>query len=128
MSLPDVRIKIADGGTGATSGSSENVHAKIGVCSLGAPNTVYEFNDPDTARSTLGVGPLVQDGAYALSVAGGPCIFVPVNPSIAGTVGAVTRQVDPTTTNTFLVSGAPNDDYQTVVRFLTGVAQVGTPP
>ena len=66
MGIPDVKIRIADGGTGATSGSSENVHAKIGVCSLGVPNTVYAFNDKDTMRSTLGVGPLVQDGASPL--------------------------------------------------------------
>jgi hypothetical protein len=125
MGIPDVKIKVSDGGTGATSGSSENVHAKIGVCSLGIPNTVYAFNDKDTMRVTLGVGPLVQDGAYGLDVAGGPCLFVPVTASIAGTNGAVTRQVDASVGGTFAVTGAPNDDYQIIVRFILGAATVG---
>jgi len=122
MGLPDVKIKIADGGTGATSASSENVHAKVGVCSLGNANTIYAFNDKDTMRGTLGVGPLVQDGAYALDVAGGPCLFVPVNASVPGSNGAVTRQVDPTTTSTFAATGTPNDDYAVVAQFTSSPA------
>jgi hypothetical protein len=89
MALPDATLTILDGALGQLPGSNANVFVKLGICSAGLPNTLYSFTDTTLAQQSLGQGPLVEAMADTLSVAGGPVLAMPLNPTTAGTVGVV---------------------------------------
>ena len=88
--MADINVTILDGQLGLVSAVGDNAIAHLGVCSQGAPNTVYGVGSIPFATATLGVGTLVEDVADTISVAGA-CYGVPVNPSVAGSVGSVTQ-------------------------------------
>ena len=116
MALPDVTFTIQDGQLGTVPSSVANASVKIGVCAGGTPNTLYSFSDNKTLVDTLIQGQAVEAAAATLSVAGGPVYVMPVNASVAGSVGSV-AQVG-TGTGTVTPSLAP---AQTVaVRIATG--------
>lgn len=90
MPIPSVIQTITDGALGIVQPSGANTQVKIGVCSRGIVNTVQSFSDVTLMKNALGRGPMVEAGALAMK--SGPVIFVPVNPSVAGAVGAVTQE------------------------------------
>ena len=124
MALPGVPMTVADGALGLAGSNPENLHAKIGVSSLGTANTVYSLGDQTTAKATLGAGPLAEDCAFHLAVAGGPVLAVPVAASNAGTIGTVTR-VGTSPTPGLAATGSPRDKYTVIGRIVAGGA-VGT--
>lgn len=124
MTLPDVTVSITDGALGLSAGALEGLHAKIGVSSTGTANTVYSFGDQTTAKNTLGAGPLVEDTAFHLAVAGGPMLAVPVAASNVGTVGTITR-VGTSPNPGLTTSGTPRDKYDVIALMVAG-GVVGT--
>ena len=100
MAIPDVSVTVQDGKLGIAPANSNQTQLKIGVSMLGLANTIYPLSDVSTTATTLGKGgPLAEATALALAtqvnsglaVQGGPVYAVPVNPSVAGTVSAVTK-------------------------------------
>ena len=85
-----IQFNILDGQLGQLPASIANAVLHAGVCANGAPNTVYGLGDPSTASSTLGPGPLTENAADTISVAGA-CFACPINPSVAGSMGSVTH-------------------------------------
>jgi hypothetical protein len=120
MSLPEVVQTIRDNALGIVAENIDSVHAKLGVCSRGVPNTLYSFSDQKTLVDTLGTGPLVEAAAHALAVAGGRVYCVPINPSVPGTItgpeGGIPMQ------GTIVLSGSPTDAFEGVIR----IVQTGT--
>lgn len=124
MPLPDVTETIRDGALGIVSQNSDNIQVKLGISTLGAPNTLYGFSSVQQAVATLGVGPLVEAVAHSLSVAGGPVYAMPISGSVAGVAGSVTHTG--TGTATLAVSGTPNDSYSVQVNIISGAALLST--
>ncbi len=89
--LNDVTITIQDGALGQVPASVAGAQLKVGVCSAGIVGTMYTISDIGTAQNQLGQGPLVDAISYTLSTAGGPVYAMPINPSSAGSAGAVTH-------------------------------------
>jgi hypothetical protein len=124
MAIPGIALSISDGALGLVPNNTDNVHVKLGSCSLGTVGTVYSFSDITTLKNTLGVGPLVEAAAHALAVAGGPVLCVPVTCSTAGAAGSITKSG---TGGTVTVAGAAKDDYAVVVTVIqAGILGAGT--
>ena len=121
MALPDVTVTVSDGALGLAGANPDNLHAKLGVSSLGTANTVYAFSDITTLRTTLGSGPLVEALASHLAFPGGPVLAVPVAASNVGTVGTVTR-VGTSPSPGLATTGTPRDKYDVVARVIAGGA------
>lgn len=129
MAIPDVTLSIKDGQLGILPEDTSGLSVKLGISSLGDPNTIYSFSDKADLIETLGQGPLVEAAAYHLDVSGQPVLVVPVQPSIAGTIGDVTKEGDGTGSlaasktnpprSTITVSGDSDDDYEVVVEITT---------
>jgi hypothetical protein len=118
MSLPEVVQTIRDNALGIVAENIDSVHAKLGVCSRGVPNTLYSFSDQKTLVDTLGTGPLVEAAAHALAVAGGQVYCVPIYPSVPGVT-----QGPPASgpmMGTISISGSPTDSFQGVIQIVQG--------
>lgn len=85
MSLPGISITINPNGLRQLAASGANLSVKLGVCTLGAPNTIYQFADPATAIAALGTGPLVEAVVDTLALAG-QVIAVPISGNGPGAV------------------------------------------
>ena len=119
MAIPEATLAIKDGALGAVPANVNGTQAILGVCSTGTVDTVYEFGDPQTMKETLGTGPLVDQAAHVLSVAGGPVICVRITGSVAGTVGSVT--LAGTGLSVLTTTGSvPLDSYQAAIKIITG--------
>jgi hypothetical protein len=119
MAIPYVNVNILDGQLGVVLPLPEGESAKVGVSSAGTANTIYSANKPQAVKDQLGVGPLVQSGAYHVDVSRRTTYFVPLTSSIAGTNGTVTQVGGgPALT----VTGAPRDDYSFVIKITKGGA------
>ncbi len=86
--LPDVTLKIQDGGLGIVPGNASRTCAKLGISAGGTANTLYAFGDKNTAIGTLVAGPLLEAVCDTLDIAGGPVLAMPLNPSGAGSIGS----------------------------------------
>ena len=106
MALPSITLTVLSNGLGQLPASSANVCTKLGICSVGIPNTLYPEADVSTAQTQLGAGPLVEAVVDSLIVAGGTVVAVPLNPSTPGTLGAVDA-TGATGTGVVTVSSAP---------------------
>lgn len=124
MSLPKLTQNVADGGLGITPSSPANVVAFLGVCSVGAANTVRQFNGPNVkaVKDALGTGPLSEALAHVLEVSGGPHIAVPVTGSVAGAAGVVAHVG--TGTSVMTVTGAAKDAYEVIVQITRAAASL----
>jgi hypothetical protein len=116
MPTPEVSTTIRDNALGIVANNPDSVHAKIGVCSLGTPNTIYSFADQKALVDTLGSGPLVEATAHALAVAGGQVLCVPVNASVSGTI----QPPAASSGSNVSVTGTPLDAYKGIVQIMQG--------
>lgn len=119
MALSKVNINVSDGNLGQVSPSGAENAVHFGVCTKGTPGQLYVFNSLNNITSKLGYGSGAEAVAYALAVAGGPVSFVPVEPSLSGSIGSVTHvgsgtaTITPTAvpvkqiTITYVATGAP---------------------
>jgi hypothetical protein len=117
MPIPEISTSIRDNALGIVAENPDGVHAKVGVCSNGTPNTLYSFADQKTLADTLGTGPLVEAAAHALAVAGGQVLCVPVNAS-PGTIQG--PPAPPPTQSAVNITGAPLGEYQGVIQIAPG--------
>lgn len=85
-----ITFNILDGNLGQVPASIANAIMQVGVCANGTVNSVYALSSPSMASSTLGPGPLTENVADTINVAGA-CYACPVNPSVAGSMGSVTH-------------------------------------
>ncbi|MBI2392818.1 MAG: hypothetical protein HYV09_24750 [Deltaproteobacteria bacterium] len=124
-SIPDVDVRVTDGALGLIDTSAQTTTAKVGVATAGEPNRVYAFTEKETLAATLAGGPVVEAAADSLNDAGGTVLVVPVSPSIAGTVGAVTRtgSAPSPTTPAITAAGTPKDGFDVVVDIVQGGAR-----
>lgn len=119
MALPDVSLTVNDGALGIVPEVIDGISAKVGICSLGTPNTVYSFGDIQNLKTTLGVGPLVEAAAHLLAISGGPVYCIPAAVVTPGACGAVTRVGSGPTMS---VAGAAYDAFQVIVRIVAAGA------
>lgn len=88
--MPAVNFNILDNQLGQVPASIANAVVRAGICANGVPNRFYAFGNSTTASATLGPGTLTENVADTVSVAGA-CYAVPIKPSVAGSMGAVTH-------------------------------------
>lgn len=124
MSIPGQTFQVNDPGLGAV---PEAVNSPIffGVCSGGVVNQLYSFTQTQDAASQLLEGPLSEAVCQTLGTpgAGGPVYAVPVNASVAGSVGSMSRTAG-TGSATVACAGTPNDGYEVQV-LLTKAGALG---
>lgn len=89
--MNDVTFNILDGQLGQVPASVAGASVKLGTCSDGTVGTIYSFGDTTSLSSSLGAGPMVEALADTLTVAGGPCYALPLEPSSYGSAGSVTQ-------------------------------------
>lgn len=122
MALPEVTQTIVDGALGTAPVNTDGICTKLGVCSLGTPNTLYSFMRPQDVVTQLGYGPLVEAACHHLQVAGGPLLCMPVT---AGTAGSSTVPANTGGGPAVTLSGTPLDQFDGLVTIVAGGA-VGT--
>lgn len=91
MALPGVTVSVLDGNLNLQPGNNSRLMLYLGCCTGGVPNTLYTYGDITTMQGTLDAGQLVEAGAYGMTNAGGPAMFMPLNPSQRGGVSSVTK-------------------------------------
>lgn len=119
MALPGITQTIRDGALGLLALGSGN-HVKIGLCTSGVVDTPQAFGDPQTLRETMGRGPLVEAGVYAIEQSGKPVILIRATQATAGSVGTISQTgAGPLITAT---GSAPEDAFELLVEILVGGA------
>lgn len=116
MPLPDVNIKILDGGLGLLPTAASRVHAKVGVSSQGVINEIVPITDPGKIKEKFGTGPLAGS-LYDSFAAGARAVYaVRAAGEVAGTIGEVTATK--TGIGDIKVSGTPLDAYSVLVEIV----------
>jgi hypothetical protein len=115
VALPDVGINIIDNSLGLIAPLPDGVGAIIGPSQSGTANVVTKLNDPATALSTFGYGPLTEAAVLQMRIAQRPVLAVKTPSSTAGAAGAVTATRVGTSTGTVTVAGAALDSYSVKV-------------
>jgi len=119
MALPEVLQEVVDGALGIAPDNIDGIRVKLGVSSLGTPNTLYSFQRPQDVVTQLGDGPLVESTCHDLQVAGGPVYAMPMTAGTAGSNSAVTQVGSgPVVT----LTGTPLDAFEGIVRIVLGGA------
>jgi Protein of unknown function (DUF2586) len=132
MSIPAIKFNVTDGNLGLTPSSALNVPLYMGIAATATPNVLYSVGSQTVLASNVGVGKGEDALAYLLSVAGGPALFMALNPSVAGGVSGVTHSG--TGAGTVAVSSAPFAAITVtivlggVLNTATATFQVGTGP
>jgi hypothetical protein len=118
MALPDVTVTVRDGALGLVNPALNGQLAVIGVASAGTGNTPVGIGDIQTLVSTFTSGPLVELGAHALQVGGGPILAMRVTAAGVGTNGSVTNSG--TGTSVLTPSSTPPDSADVQVKIIAG--------
>lgn len=115
MAIPGQTLSIRDPGLGVAP-EAINSFVFLGTSQKGLVNTLYAFSAVSDVIDELGQGPLAEDLAYFLMVAGGPVYAVPLNSTVLGVAGTPTKVPAGTSSGTVAVAGEPLDAYELVVR------------
>lgn len=92
MAGPGVTVNQQDGNLGLQPGSNANIMLIMGCSLSGVVGTIYSFGEPVSATNTLLGGEGLEAVQYVLkSAPGATAMFMPINPSTRGGVGAVTK-------------------------------------
>lgn len=120
MSAGNVQVQAIPTGGAQTANASQLARwiAQLDVCTGGTPNQLLNAGDPTSLRSLAGFGPLVEAAAFRQQ-GGQPCYLMPINPSLAGALGAVSSLGSGNMT--LSVSSAPH--VPITVKCVTGGAQ-----
>jgi hypothetical protein len=119
MSKPNVKINIQDPGLGIVPPSAGKTQVKLHTSQKGSFNTVYAAGNLAAAKDLLGAGPLLEMVAQVLKKAGGPVMFVPLDPTSYGTV---TGLFSLTGSGTGTVTGSKGPQQVVRVKIGTGGA------
>ncbi|NHM25461.1 DUF2586 family protein [Desulfofundulus sp. TPOSR] len=125
MPLPDVTVKILDGGLGMLPPGTSGLHAKVGVSSAGTVGEIVSVTDPGKIADLFGTGPLAN-ALYDSFAAGARLVYaVRANGDIPGQIGTVTKTK--TGQGDLNVTGSPLDAYELVVEIVDpGAKNVAT--
>jgi hypothetical protein len=123
--LPNVALKVQDGGLGQATGGGPNLLAIIGCSSSGPANVPIVTANPADIITQNGYGPGPQCAAFVIDESGNPAIFVKATTVSAGSNTAVTALVPGGSTSVVTLTGTPIDTYYGVVTVLTG-GTIGT--
>lgn len=119
MAIPSVNLTVKDGALGITNNDGGNVIAIMATSSAGPLNTPVSFTNSQAVRDTFGTGPLVEEAAHVLDIAGGTVVCLRLTGSVAGTAGSVTQTG--TGLSVLTTTGSvPLDSYQVRVLIVTG--------
>jgi hypothetical protein len=121
MTTPSVDLTVKDGSLGALPPDVSGLSAKIGVCSSGTVNTVYQFGNKDDLVAALGQGPLVEAAAFLLETTSQQVVCVKAT-TTNGSNSAVVKTG--TGTGTVTVAGNPFDTYEAIVEILKTGANI----
>lgn len=93
MALGNVTNEVQTGGrtTGATAADLARTVVCLNVSPGGTPNTVYAFASETAVKATLDTGPLAEQVAKLLEHGAGTVYAVPLTPSSATSLSAVTQ-------------------------------------
>jgi hypothetical protein len=119
MANPNVQINIQDPGLGIVPASAGKTQVKMHAANKGVFNTVYSAGSLSAAKALLGSGPLLEMVAQVLKKAGGPVLFVPLDPVSYGTV---TSSFSLTGSGTGTVAGSKGPEQIVRVKIGTGGA------
>ncbi len=119
MSNPNVQINIQDPGLGIVPASAGKTQVKMHAANKGLFNTVYSAGSLSAAKALLGSGPLLEMVAQVLKKAGGPVLFVPLDPVSYGTVTSSFSLVG---SGTGTVTGSKGPEQIVRVKIGTGGA------
>lgn len=114
--LPDVRIKIQDGGLGLLPASIAGYQGKVGVCSAGNVGEILTLSDQDQVTELLGTGPLANACADAFAAGANIIYVVRAEGDIPGSLGTIAASK--TGTGDLTASGTPLDAYQVIVEIV----------
>lgn len=120
MASPSVTQSVTDGALASVSGDALSVFALVGIASLLTANVVYTLSDLQQIRTVVGYGPLAEQAAQVLAECQGKATLLLVKPT--ATAGSLTAgsQVGSGLGDVADSSSAPNDDYDLVIKILTG--------
>lgn len=122
MATPDISVTQRDGSNGQLSQGTGTLRVKLGVSSSGTAATIIEINSVDDVQTKLVNGPLAEAAALDVAANGPGLLVVPINGSVAGTLGTIASVgggTSPTAT------GTPKSSYDIIVTIVDGGA-VGT--
>lgn len=87
----------------------------VGVSSGGSANTLYQYTDPQQAKSDLGHGPGLELTLAAIQATGG-ALFLKTASTTAGAASAVTKTAVGSSTGEITTSGEPRDAYLVTIE------------
>jgi hypothetical protein len=121
MTQPSVTITQLDGALGVLPPSAGALFALIGASSSGPTAVPATYARVRDIVAAYGAGPLVEAACHYVERYGRPVVLVRTGTSTAGTMGTVVvTGVAGTSVVTATSGAAPVDDYEVVVRIVTG--------
>jgi hypothetical protein len=118
--IPGVTMNKGPANTGVQRASAIGILAIIAASSIGTANVAQAYTDDQKPQTDLGVGPLVDFGAYDITQTGNPAVLVKSTATIAGGYGTVARGTSTGTSVPSAGGTAPFDEYNVAIRFITG--------
>lgn len=101
--MPTQNFTIRNDGVGIAETDESLIPIYLGISSTGAVNAIGTSRDPAITRDALGQGPLSEDSAYHAKVAG-TSRYMRLAPTVAGSIGSVTKQAIGSSTGTVTVA------------------------
>lgn len=116
--IPSVSIQKTDGNLGVAT-ATERILAIIGTSSQGDFDKPYSFSSKNDLVAAFGSGPLVEAGAYMLSL-GVPCVFIRSDPTTDGAYGTIDDSGVSGSSSVSGGSSTPDGNYDVIVEILKG--------
>lgn len=118
--IPGVNIKKGPANTGVQRASAIGILAIVAASSIGVANVAQAYTDDQLPHTNLGVGPLVDFGAYDVTQTEEPVVLVKSTATIVGAYGTVVHTGVAGTSVPTAGGTAPNDEYNVAVRIIAG--------
>lgn len=119
MSLPSVNLTELDGALGSLASSGDKLLVVVGASSAGTANAPAAYGRITDLVAAMGKGPMPELAAHHIRRRG-RVVVVKTGATVAGTATAVTQVGTGTIVATIAASPAPNDDYEVVIKVVTG--------
>lgn len=126
MTQPAVTITELDGALGVLPPTAGRLVAFVGPALSGPLNTPATFARVQDLIASFGGGQTVEAAAFYVTVTGKPVVFVRTGNTVAASIGAVTHTGTGLSVGTIAASPTPPDDYEYLVKIITGTVAVGT--
>lgn len=139
MTILSNTLTVNDGGLGIAAAGNKPV-AVVGCCSAGTAATPTAIDTIDGLVSTFGYGPMCEDAAALLSLAGGPVYCVRATSATAAVLGGACQTgggsssagtfaaVSGTSTALPALTGTPDQPYAVRVKVTTAGANLAAVP